>query len=238
MTALDWILANAVLAVGSVVMGAVGFGGNLLAAPFLVLIEPDLVPAPALVTALGVNLLMTRRDRGPGDWHRVLPALAGRVPGNVAGALILVALTADQLRWFFAVTVLVVVALSASGLHIPPSRRNLFVGGFGAGFTATSIAVGGPPIALVLQSSDGPEVRSTLSRFFTIGVVLSLATLAAFGEADGADLARGAALLPGTVVGFAVSRPFARLLDRGHTRRVILVLSAVAACAALARAVA
>ncbi len=236
MTFVDWMLANAVLLIGSIVQGAAGFGGNMFAAPFLVLIDPELVPGPALVSALAVNVLMVQRDKGEGDWGRVVPALAGRVPGNIAGAVVLVVLSGDALRWFFAISVLVVVALSASGLHVRVTRATLFTGGFGAGFTATSIAIGGPPIALVMQSSEGPVVRSTLARFFAIGVVLSLLTLAAFGQFDPDDLVAGLALLPGTVSGFAVSRPFARLLDRGHTRTVILVLSASAALVALGRA--
>lgn len=236
MTAVDWVLANAVLLIGSIVQGAVGFGGNMFAAPFLILIEPDLVPGPALVSALAINLLMVRREKEDGDWNRVWPALAGRIPGNVVGAAVLVALSGDALRWFFAVTVLAVVALSASGLHLRVTPRTLFAGGFGAGFTATSIAIGGPPIALVMQSSQGPVVRSTLARFFAIGVFLSLLTLAAFGRFDVDDLRAGLGLLPGTLAGFAVSRPFTRILDRGHTRTVILVLSASAALVALGRA--
>jgi len=235
--AVDWLWANLVLLVGSIVQGAAGFGGNMFAAPFLVLIDPDLVPGPALISALAVNLAMVAREKGDGDWNRVWPALAGRVPGNVAGAAVLVALSGDALRWFFAITVLTVVALSASGLHVRVTPRSLFAGGFGAGFTATSIAIGGPPIALVMQSSDGPVVRSTLARFFTIGIVLSLATLSLFGRFDGDDLVAGLALLPGTLAGFAVSKPFTRILDRGYTRSVILVLSASAAVVALGRAV-
>lgn len=234
---MEWLWANLVLLVGSIVQGAAGFGGNMLAAPFLVLIDPDLVPGPALVSALAVNLAMTLRERGDGDWNRVWPALAGRVPGNVAGAAVLVALSGDALRWFFALTVLTVVALSASGLHVRITPRSLFAGGFGAGFTATSIAIGGPPIALVLQSSDGPTVRSTLARFFSIGIVLSLLTLTAFDQFDRDDLVAGIALLPGTLIGFAVSKPFTRILDRGYTRTVILTLSAGAALVALGRAV-
>ena len=237
MTPVEWLLANAVLLIGSVVQGAVGFGGNMFAAPFLILIEPDLVPGPALVSALAINLLMVRREQGEGDWNRVWPAVAGRIPGNVAGAAVLVALSGDALRWFFAISVLTVVALSASGLHVRVSPRTLFAGGFGAGFTATSIAIGGPPIALVMQSSEGPVVRSTLARFFAIGVMLSLVTLAAFGRFDGDDLAAGLGLLPGTLSGFAVSKPFSRVLDRGHTRTVVLALSASAAIVALGRAV-
>lgn len=234
--AVEWLWANLVLLVGSIVQGAVGFGGNMLAAPFLVLIDPDLVPGPALVSALAVNLAMTVREKGDGDWNRVWPALAGRIPGNVAGAAVLVLLSGDALRWFFAVSVLVVVALSASGLHVRVSPRSLFAGGFGAGFTATSIAIGGPPIALVMQSSEGPVVRSTLARFFSIGIVLSLLTLSAFGQFDRDDLAAGLALLPGTLAGFAISKPFTTVLDRGYTRTVILVLSASAAVVALGRA--
>ncbi len=236
MSLLEWVLANAAMLVGSIVQGGVGFGGNLLAVPVLVLIEPELIPGPALIGALVLNLMMIAREPGEGDWARVVPALVGRVPGSLMGAALVATLSTDALTWFFASSILVAVAISASGLHVTPTRANLFGGGLASGFTATSIAVGGPPMALVMQSSEGPVVRRTLARFFAVGVGFSFVALALFGEMGTADIGRGAALVPGTAIGLLLSGRVARFLDRGYTRTAVLSLSALAAVAALVRA--
>ncbi len=236
MSLLEWVLANAAMLVGGIVQGGIGFGGNLLAVPVLVLLDPELIPGPALIGALALTLGMVAREPGEGDWHRVVPALIGRVPGSVLGAGVVAALSTDALTWFFAVAILVAVAVSASGVHVTPTRTALFGGGLASGFTATSIAVGGPPMALVLQSSEGPVVRRTLARFFTVGVGFSFAALALFGEMSTSDIGRGLALVPGTVIGLLLSSRVARFLDRGYTRTAVLTLSALAAIAALIRA--
>ncbi len=130
-------------------------------------------------------------------------------------------LSTEALTWFFATAILVAVAISASGVHVAPTRANLFGGGLASGFTATSIAVGGPPMALVLQSSEGPVVRRTLARFFAVGVGFSFAALALFGEMDTSDIGRGLALVPGTAIGLLLSGRLARFLDRGYTRTAV-----------------
>ena len=235
MNLLEWVLANAAMLVGAIVQGGIGFGGNLLAVPVLVLLDPELIPGPALIGALSLTVGMVVREPGQGDWHRVFPALVGRVPGSLLGAALVAALSTDALTWFFAMAILVAVGISATGVHVTPTRANLFGGGLASGFTATSIAVGGPPMALVLQSSEGPVVRRTLARFFTVGVGFSFAALALFGEMGWADIGRGLALVPGTVIGLLLSGRLARFLDRGYTRTAVLTLSALAAVAALVR---
>ena len=235
MSLLEWFLANAAMLAGSIVQGGIGFGGNLLAVPVLVLLDPEFIPGPALIGSLSLTLMMIAREPGDGDWPRVFPALVGRVPGTFMGAAVVALLSTDALTWFFAVGILITVAISASGVHVTPTRANLFGGGLASGFMATAIAVGGPPMALVLQSSEGPVVRRTLSRFFAVGVGFSFVALTAFGEMDLADVSRGLALIPGTAIGLLLSGRLARYLDRGYTRPAVLTLSAIAAVAALVR---
>jgi hypothetical protein len=232
---LEWFLANAAMLAGSIVQGGIGFGGNLLAVPVLVLLDPEFIPGPALIGSLSLTLMMIAREPGDGDWPRVFPALVGRVPGTFMGAAVVALLSTDALTWFFAVGILITVAISASGVHVTPTRANLFGGGLASGFMATTIAVGGPPMALVLQSSEGPIVRRTLARFFAVGVGFSFVALATFGEMDLTDVGRGLALIPGTAIGLLLSGRVARYLDRGYTRPAVLILSAIAAVAALVR---
>ena len=83
------LAANAAVAFGAAVQGAVGFGMALLAAPLLVLIRPELVPGPLLINGLALTLLVARRERDSIDLFGVKWALVGRVPGVALGALAL-----------------------------------------------------------------------------------------------------------------------------------------------------
>lgn len=104
-----------------------------------------------------------------------------------------------------------------------------------SGFMGTVSGIGGPPIALVYQQSDGPTLRGTLARFFTIGNLISIPTLIVAGRLGRAELPAIAVLVPGALAGYAVSGWLAGHLDKRTARPIILVLSAAAAVAVLVR---
>ena len=229
-------LAFGVMLVGALLQGTIGFGANLFAAPLLVLIDPDLVPAPVIVAAVAMNVLVVRRDRHPGAWQEMRPAIAGQVAGAVAGAALLAALPTDRLAVLFAVVILVGVALSATGRHPRRTPATLATGGTAAGFMGTTTGIGGPPIALVLQDLGGVALRGSLARFFLTGAGVSLAALAVVGRLGWAELGAGLLLMPGVVAGIRLSSWVAPRVDHGHVRVAVLTLSAVSALVALARA--
>jgi uncharacterized membrane protein YfcA len=98
---------------------------------------------------------------------------------------------------------------------------------------ATTVAVGGPAIALVYQRSEGPVLRATLARYFVIGTAFSLIALTIGDQFDSDGLVAGLVLLPGTIAGFAVSHRLAAVLDRGRTRAVVLSLTLASAIVVL-----
>jgi uncharacterized membrane protein YfcA len=229
------ILASIVIAIGSLVQGGVGFGSLLIAAPLLVLIDPALVPGPVLVAGLALALLMARRDRIGLDMAPVGWAFAGRIPGSYVGALLLAALPPGAFDLLVGTTVLLGVAVSATRLRIVPTPRTLFGAGFVAGITGTTTSIGGPPVALVYQHESGDRLRGTLAGFFVMGSLLSMLTLALVGRFTLDDALVGLWLVPGTVLGYALSGPLARFLDRGHTRAAVLGVSAAAGLVLIAR---
>jgi uncharacterized membrane protein YfcA len=225
-----------VVAVGACIQGSVGFGLNLVAAPVLAVIDPRLVPGPALVAALVLTLLVAVRDRASVDVRGIGWAFGGRVPGTVAGAAAVALLPGRRLELAFACAVLLAVALSAHGWHLPRTRATLFGAGALSGLMGTVSSIGGPPMALVYQRSPGAELRATLSSFFVVGAALSIGMLALVGRFGWTELRASAFLLPALGVGFFASRYTAHLLDRGLVRPAVLVLSAGAALAVLVRA--
>jgi uncharacterized membrane protein YfcA len=228
------VLAALIVAVGAAVQGAVGFGVNLVAAPLLVLVHPGLVPGPTTVAALVLNVVLALRERAHADTSELAVAAVALVPGTIAGAAALAATDERSLGLLLAAVVLFGVVLTAAGLRVPPGPRWVAAAGALAGFMGTAASIGGPPFALLHQHRAGPVIRATLARLFLVSGALTVAGLAAFGRFGGDELRNGSVLVPGAVLGVALSGRAARALDRGHTRRAILALSTISAAVLVA----
>ena len=229
--------AVVVMAVGAAVQGSVGFGMNVVAAPILIQIDPDMVPGPLLAASLANTLLIALRDRSGIDRSTLSWALLGRVPGTALGAFLLVEVFSQwSLSVFLASVILVGVALSVTPIRLPRGRSIIAVGGFVSGVSGTSTGVGGPPVALTLQHVEPRRLRGTLSVYFLVAASLSLVFLAAWGEFGTTHLLAVAVLVPGQVFGYLVSGRLVRFLDRGYTRPALLVISVAAALSLLIRA--
>jgi uncharacterized membrane protein YfcA len=229
------LAANAAVAFGATVQGAVGFGMALVAAPLLVLIRPELVPGPLLINGLALTLLVARRERDSIDLLGVKWALVGRVPGVALGALALATIPVKETSLLVGISVLVGVALGASRLRLSPGPRILLGAGLLSGVFGTIASIGGPPLALVYQYESGPKLRGTLAGYFVVGALMSLAALIAVGRYGASELAWTLLLLPGTVLGFACSSRFTGWVDAGRTRRAVLGITTAAGVAAVLR---
>ncbi len=235
MTTLELLAVSAAAVLGAVVQGSVGFGLSLVTVPLLFLIDPRFVPGPVLCVAIVLTLLLSHRERRSIDIRGVAWALAGRVPGTVFGAAALLALSRDVLSVLFGVLVLIAVALSSLRLRFEPRRWSLASAGLLSGFMGTTAAIGGPPIALLLQNLPGARLRGTLSGFFVVGATVSLLALVAIGRFARQELALAAGLLPGILLGFWISGHTAPILDRGYTRTAVLAVATAAAMVAIGR---
>ncbi len=235
MTAAAAVLASAVVALGGVAQGSIGFGIGMLSAPFLLLIDPRLVPGPLLCAAGVLITLLTARE-----WHDIrFGDLVWSVPGRFVGTAVAVAflgtIPSDRLALAIGIMVLLAVGVSVLGIEVPLNRRTSLGAGALSGFFGTVTAAGGPPIALLYQRERGPVVRGTLSAFFVIGVVISLAGLALAGRFGGTEVRLSLVLMPGALVGYLVSGRVRRYLDRGWMRPAILAVSFAAGAVVVVR---
>jgi len=163
------------------------------------------------------------------DRRSVTFAVAGRVPGVIAGALVVSAVSSRSLAIGLALGVLLAVALSLRLPPIAPTDGLTVAAGVVSGFMGTATGVGGPPMALLYQRSEPLVVRATLAAYFAIGTVLSIAALAAAGELTARQGRLGLLLLPGVLVGIAVS-PFVQHHFHGpRFRSILLGVSAASA---------
>lgn len=236
MTVLEFLVAIVAVIVGAILQGAVGFGLGLVAAPILVLIDTALVPGPLLFCALILTLLLTGREFRFVDVRGLTWALVGRLPGVIIGAGTIALVARERIALLFGVLILSVAAISALGPRLPITRRTLMGAGALSGFMATTISVGGPPMALLYQHDAGSTIRGTLSGYFVAGAAMSLAALAFVGRFGATEMRLAGSLVPGVVLGFVLSRKLAATLDRGRTRVAVLVVSVVAGIVVLVRA--
>jgi uncharacterized membrane protein YfcA len=228
-TSTGYAVIAAAIVLASCMQASIGFGMGMLAAPVVAVVDPALIPGTLIMLATMVTLLVVVREREAIDLAGTGWALAGRVPGTVAGALLLVVLPEQALAYTLAAVVLVGVAVTAVGWIPAPRRRNLVLAGATSGVLGTATAIGGPPMALVWQNSTGARLRGTMSGFFLVGSVLSLAVLAVTGAIDHHTLVVFAMLIPAVVVGYAMSRWVNRHLDRRRQRWAAITISTVGA---------
>lgn len=228
-------VAVIVVALGAALQGSLGFGLGLVASPILVLVDNRLVPGVVIAIGVPLSILITWRERDSLDIAPVRWSILGRFLGSFLGAFAVTALGARSLAIAFALAILAAVAVSVAGFTVRRTTTTMLTAGFVSGASGTATSVGGPPMALVLQDSSGPELRASMSAFTAFGSVVSLVLLAALGEISDRQLGISAILIPAAVLGFIASARTNRYLDRGHTRAAVLVVAAVAALAILAR---
>ncbi len=232
--AVAWI----VIFVAAALQGSIGFGFNVLSVPILTLVDPALTPIPQLFLALPMALAALWRERTQLDTTGIGWIIAGRIPGALLGAWVITLLDERVLSIVIAVVVLAAVAAIGRGMVIRLDRRNRILAGLVSGFSGTTAAIGGPPLALLYREADGGVVRSSLGAIFSIGVVINLSSLGVTGAIRPSDLVIAALLVPPMVAGFAVSGRLLHRVDGRVVRVGILVVSALAATGLLVAALA
>src|SRR3546814_6152513 len=108
------VMAIAVL-FASCLQGSIGFGMGMLAAPVVAIVDPGLVPGTLIMLATLLTLMVVIKERGAIDVSGAGWALLGRVPGTIAGALLLAAIPENTLAILIAVVVLGGVAVTGVG---------------------------------------------------------------------------------------------------------------------------
>jgi uncharacterized membrane protein YfcA len=222
---------------GAVVLGAVGFGLGLIAAPVIAIADPGVMPGAVHVVNATLPLFTLAAEWRRIDWRGLGWAMLGRLPGSVVGGLIVVYVSTAVLGALVGAMVLVAVVLTARVPVVPRTRGTLAGAGFVSGVTGTATGIGGPPMALVYQNAAGPQIRATLAAFFHLSAVQSLLLLTVIGELPARALAVGAALVPCLAAGFALAGPLRRHLDAGRVRAAVLVVAGVSAAVLITQSI-
>jgi uncharacterized membrane protein YfcA len=231
----EFLFSAVVLLFGALVQGTIGFGLNLLAAPFIALVLPEALPVTLVLAAWPMGGVAALREHHALD-RRALPwLLLGAVPGTLIGLAIVTQASADGLAIIVGAVTLLGVALSVVSPPIDVTPASAGLAGLVSNVTGTAAAVGGPPVALLYQHHGGPTVRATLGVFFVISATLSIVGYALTGEITGDRALLAAALLPTMFAGLWASKHFHDLVDTRWLRPCVLTMCAIAGTAAVLR---
>jgi uncharacterized membrane protein YfcA len=223
------------MTVACTVHGSVGFGKALVAAPLLILIDPALIPAPIIVNAMLLLILMIIREPSAVAFREVSWAVIGSVFGTAVATGLLVVIPNDAFELVFGIMLLGIVAISLVRWSGEPSTWMSLGAGVLSGLMGTTTSIGGPPMALAFQNATAPRLRATLSVYFLVGAVFALGGLAIAGRFGMAELKLAAYLVPGTLMGLLISNWTRSWLRRDLVRPAVLLLSTVAAMVVLIR---
>lgn len=217
------------LVFAAALQASIGFGMGMLAAPVVALVDPTLIPGTLIVLATVVTLMVVLTERQHIDLRGTGWALAGRAPGTIVGALLVASLPQQGLALALGGVVLLGIVLTSAGWSPPPTRPNLVLAGTASGLLGTATSIGGPPMALVWQAKQGAGLRGTMSGFFLIGSLFSVAMLAVTGSITETTLWSALVLLPAPIIGFLLSRHLNRFLDRERLRATAIAVSCLGA---------
>lgn len=218
-----------IVAIAAIVQFGLGMGFGLTAAPLLALLDPNLVPAPALFLGMLTSAWGAWNERTAIRWDEVGIGTIGRVVG-VAAATATLALLAgqDAFQLIFGVMIGIAVALSASGWRLAFTRVSLVAMSTLSGLMATITSVGAPPLALIYQDRPAREARPTLAAFFAVGCAVALAGLFATGLAGSHDVVLAALMLPPMAAGLFIARHLKGRFDKRY-RPALLTVAGLAA---------
>ncbi|GAA0847504.1 sulfite exporter TauE/SafE family protein [Marinobacter szutsaonensis] len=229
------VLANLAIIAGACLQGVAGYGIGTLSAPLLFLISPILLPAPLVLNATLLTILMLIRNRGALEIRQVRFAIGGGFAGMILAGITLILISPKGFELVFGILILAGVALSVGGLKPRLNARNSAIAGAASTYMGTITAVGGPPIALIYQNEKGPLVRANMSAFFLVASFFSLTALALSGYLGTRELGLFAATFPGVLIGFLLSGKLVNRMPFEGLRPIILGIAAVAGTAALVR---
>lgn len=225
---MELALAALVILVGSYVQSSIGFGLAIISAPLLFAIDPLYVPGPVTVCALTLSLANTYHHRKAVSLKGLQYAIAGRIPGTIAGGFLLLWISHEALALWLGASVLLAVGLSLSSLVIRPTNSAMVTAGFLSGFMGTSSAIGGPPMALVMQHEGNDFIRANLAAFFIVSCIMSLIMLTSIDRFGSDELWVCLPLLPSTLMGYWLARKTMHRISHSRLRLVSLVLCALA----------
>jgi uncharacterized protein len=232
---IDLLLANAAVLLGAILQASTGLGAGLIIVPLLALVSLEFVPGPVVLASVALSGIMAIQGRREIQTKGLSLLSFFLCLGVVIGALSISAIPLQRAGIAFGTLVLIAVAVS---IAMPNMRRTTPVvaaGSLFAGFMAAISGIGAPILALLYQNEPPRVLRATLGMIFTISSIAILICLQSVGRFGPHEAWLGLWLAPGYMLGFIFAPPLARRLDRGNSRRAVLIISTLSALMLIVR---
>ncbi|MCH9018475.1 MAG: sulfite exporter TauE/SafE family protein [Chloroflexi bacterium] len=240
LTGLELFISILAVAASSVVIGTVGFGFALVAAPVLLLyLEPQqVVVVINSLIGLMMAMVLVRTWR-----HLELRSSIGLVLGGVAatpiGVLALNSASPGVLRITIAIVIIFLALFSLKNVQLPFTRSRMAGPGFGflTSLATTTIAIGGPigAIYAIAQEWKPDRVRATLALLFIASDIMAFALYAATGLVGRDTLANIGVMIPGMIIGFGLAGLLVNRINDRIFRHAMIAVIVVAGSAMLVR---
>ena len=230
----EYTLPLAAITLGAaVVNGALGYGFSSITVPLALLFLTNRVLNPALVlveVALNSYVLWVNRASISSVRSRVLPIIAGVVPGVLLGTALVAYVRPGWLKFGTFVFLLPLILVQAAGYRRPiKSERSIgaiFGGGVGVLYAVTTIS--GPPLAVML-SNQGLTKRDFRAALGLIRLAESAFTAAAYFQAGLftiQSLSLIPSILPSLIVGVPIGAYLIQHVQPETFRRVCMSFDA------------
>ena len=172
------LFAGFIFLAAGFVQGLTGFGSALVAIPLLSLILDIKVAVPlCILNGLILTIYLALHLRRHLDRTKILPLVAGAIPGVLVGAILLQRVDAGIIRFCIGV---LLISYSLYNLLVRPrslelSRKWGYAAGFLTGAIGAAFSAGGPPaiIYTTLAGWTKEEIRATLSGFFVVNSIVT-----------------------------------------------------------------
>lgn len=232
------LLAVGATVLGGLVRGFAGFGAAMVIVPLLSLIwAPQVAVATLMVLDLPALLVVGGTVLRQASWSAIWPLTAAAVPASVVGVHLLLSLDRATATRLIGGTVLVFVAVLATGFRLArtPARAWAALAGALSGLLNGATGVGGPPAVLWFLAGPGAhtEARANLMGYFFLLDLFAALAMVQAGTLTGPVALRALGLSATFLVGLWVgTRLFARATER-QFRRLALVILTLAGLTAL-----
>ncbi|TXR53895.1 sulfite exporter TauE/SafE family protein [Reinekea thalattae] len=229
---LFWFITALLLLLGCAIQTALGFGIAVIAAPIIVIFRPDWIPAILTITAFSLTIGNAWNLRHEVNWQQMSVPMISRIPGTLIGTWLLTQMAHQTLQLMVAGMVFFAVIATAFAKPFKANTVNLSIAGLVSGFTGSTTAIGGPPMALVMQHGSGNQTRASLSLYFAYASGLSLISLQLMGIMTTELWLIGLSFIPFVIVGYFLGVRLRGWVD-SKFRSLLLIMCSVSAVIAI-----
>lgn len=225
----NFILANTILIISSILQRVTGVSVGMIIVPFLALIDYSLIPVPIVFASLSLTLLMAYQGRANIDFQSSKRILIGMTAGIFLSVLILSKIDFEYLGLLFGSFILLSVLISLKIKGFVLKNGTIYIGGLLAGIMGTMAAVGGQILALIYQNHPLPVIKATLASLYSFFSIIMLLIFYFYDQFSIEQLISGLMMMPGFIIGFLISPMFTKHFNPKYTKSVVLSMATIGA---------